>query len=213
MPNDWVDVTIPLQDGLTPWPGDVPYALTPASRIAQGDPCNVSSITLSTHAGTHVDAPWHFEPDGATLDAMGPDIFFGPATLLDCTRLDRIGADDLNGQAIGHRVVFKTRHSDRSPAAPFDEGYPALEADGARWLVDRGVRLVGIDSPSIAPFDQASQDTHHILLQAGVLIVEGLRLHTLLAGTYELVVLPLALAGADGAPCRAFMRKERRDAP
>jgi len=213
MPNEWVDVTVPLRDGLTPWPGDVPYALTPTSRIADGDPCNVSSITLSTHTGTHVDAPWHFEPNGATLDTVDVNVYFGPATLLDFTNLDRIRAEDLEGRAIGGRVVLKTRHSGRDPAAPFDESYPALEADGAQWLVDQGVRLVGIDSPSIAPFDQAAQDTHHILLQAGVLIVEGLRLHALDAGTYELAVLPLALSGADGAPCRAFMRKERCDAP
>lgn len=201
----WRDVSIPMHPGMTVWPGDQPFTLRPASRIASGDECNVSIITLSTHTGTHVDAPWHFEEDGARLDAIGTDLFFGDALLIECMDTDLVRAGHLPEAPLPPRVLFKTRNAQHDPADPFHEDYVALSEDAAQRLADDGVRLVGVDYLSVAPYKQPGQGTHHILLQNGVLIVEGLRLGGIAPGTYPFTVLPLPLRGADGAPCRAFL--------
>lgn len=201
----WIDVSIPLREGMKVWPGHPPFSHTPMRRIAQGDRCNMSMLSLSTHIGTHVDAPWHFEDDGKRLDEMDPSIFFGDALLIDLPEVDAIKAEHLGETPLPPRVLFKTRNSDRPLDAPFDEDFVAIDPDAAYRLVQDGVRLVGVDAPSIAPFRQESQETHHALLGNDTLIIEALRLGGLSAGVYPFIVLPLALSDADGAPCRAFI--------
>jgi len=201
----WHDVSIPLHAGVTVWPGDPAFEISPAQRIASGAGCNTSLLRLSTHTGTHCDAPWHFEEDGPRLHEVNPDIFFGEALLIDLPHVDVIGAADLPAKPLPARVLFKTRNSDHAADAPFRKDYVALAADAAARLTDDGVRLVGIDGPSIAPYKQPGQDTHHMLLRRGVFVVEGLRLAGFKGGVYGFVVLPLPLLHADGAPCRAFL--------
>lgn len=204
----WVDVSIPMRPGMTFWPGDTPFAWEASSRIAEGAGCNVSRIAMSTHAGTHVDAPWHFEDGGKKLDELDPEVFFGEALLMDLSQETTIRAAALGPRPLPQRVLFKTRNSWYSIEGALRTDFVALEPDAAQRLADEGVRLVGIDYFSIAPYKQAGQETHHILLRKDILIVEGLRLGELAAGRYEFVVLPLPLAGADGAPCRAFLRRK-----
>ncbi len=201
----WVDVSIPLQEGMAVWPGGPPFEFRPLSRIAQGEHANTSLLRLSTHTGTHVDAPWHFEQTGNRLDEMDPAVYFGEALLLDLPHVDQITAADLPEEPLPPRVLFKTRNSDYPAEAPFTEDFVAIEPDAAERLVDDGVTLVGVDYLSVAPFEQPDGATHHCLLSNNVLIVEGLRLKGFAAGTYPFVMLPLALVGADGAPCRAFI--------
>jgi len=201
----WVDVSIPLGPGLTTWPGDPPFAMHALSRIAEGAACNVSALSLTTHTGTHVDAPWHFEADGPSLDRIDSGVFFGRARLIDLPSVEAIHAEHLGEGCLPPRVLFKTRNSDTPMDTAFSADYVAVEEDAARRLVDDGVRLVGIDGLSVAPFGRQDQATHHILLGAGCLLVEGLRLKGLPGGTHEFVVLPLSIVGADGAPCRAFV--------
>lgn len=201
----WIDVSIPLHEGLTVWPGDTPFAFEPQLRIEAGDPCNVSSIKMSSHAGTHVDAPWHFEDEGRRLHEVDTSVFFGSAQLIDLPDVDRVRADDLGPGPLQPRVLLKTRNSQRNEREPFTEDYVSVDEDAAQRLVDEGVRLIGVDYLSVAPFDQVLQETHHILLQNDVFIVEGLRLAAFDAGAYAFVVLPLAIKGADGAPARAFV--------
>lgn len=202
---DWIDVSKTISENLVVWPGDTEYAFAANSRVADGDSCNTSNFRLSTHAGTHCDAPWHFEEDGKRLDAVDPAIFFGPATLIDLPDVDRITAADLPPAPYPARILFRTRCSAQPEDAPFDEAYVGLEDDAAQALVAGGVRLVGIDAPSIAPFNNTGP-THHTLLRAEVFIVEGLRLAACTPGPCEFIVLPLPMAGVDGAPCRAFLR-------
>lgn len=200
----WIDVSTPLRAEMAVWPGDTPFAFSEASRIAAGAMCNVSALTMSTHAGTHIDAPWHFEDDGKTVLEIDPDIFFGPATVIDLSGRSAISADDLGDEALPERVLIRTDNSKLSLAGAFREDYVAVMPDAAQRMVDDGVRLVGVDYLSVAPYDQPDA-THHVLLQNEVLIVEGLRLGACPIGTHEFVVLPLPVEGADGAPCRAFL--------
>ena len=127
----WHDVSIPLHAGVTVWPGDPPFEMAPAQRIASGAGCNTSLLRLSTHTGTHCDAPWHFEEDGPRLHEVKPDVFFGKALLIDLPHVDVIGAADLPAEQLPARVLFKTRNSDHAADAPFRQDYVALAADAA----------------------------------------------------------------------------------
>lgn len=204
----WIDVTIPLHAGTTVWPGDPPFELAPASRIGSGGSCNTSRLSLSTHTGTHVDAPWHFIDDGLRLDEIDAGVFFGEATLLEAPGVSAVTASDLGPGPLPRRILIKTDNSNIPFAAPFNRDFVALAADAAQRLADEHVRLVGIDYLSVAPFKQPGHDTHRILLGHNILAVEGLRLGGLGAGPCWFVVLPLHVVGADGAPCRAFVGLE-----
>ena len=205
----WHDVTIPLKPGMTVWPGDAEFEFSPLRRIENGAHCNTSRVCMTTHTGTHIDAPWHFEETGKRLDEVDTSLFFGPALLVNLPDVDIVRAADLAAGPLPRRVLFKTRNSAHPPNAPFQTEYVALAQDAAQRLVDDGVRLVGVDYLSVAPYKQEGEVTHHVLLGNGVAVVEGLCLQAFEQGEYEFTVLPLALAGADGAPCRAFVgRKE-----
>ncbi|MDQ1257266.1 MAG: arylformamidase [Candidatus Hydrogenedentes bacterium] len=206
----WIDVSIPMRPGMTVWPGDPPFECLPLKRIETGDGYNTSLLHLATHTGTHVDAPWHFERRGSRLDNVDPALFFGKALLIDLPRVHVITENDLPDRHLPPRVLFKTRNSDRSAEAPFNRDFVAIELDAAERLVQDGVRVVGVDGLSVAPFEQEDSATHHCLLSSNVLIVEGLRLKGLAAGPCQFVVLPLPVAGADGAPCRAFIGYEEK---
>lgn len=201
----WRDATIPMHPDMTVWPGDPPFEFEPLNRIAQGGSCNTSRVACGTHCGTHVDAPWHFEPDGARLDAVDPQLFFGEALLIDVPAAEHVAAADLPAEPLPERVLVRTRNAAFTPEMPFQPGFAALDESAAQRLVDDGVKLVGVDYLSVAPYKQPGQGTHHRLLGAGVLVVEGLLLAGFEPGPHPFVVLPLALAGADGAPCRAFV--------
>ena len=203
------DVTVPIRPGMTVWPGDTPVRLGDQSRIAAGAVCNISHLTLSSHVGTHVDAPWHFEDDGPKLDEITAERWLGPAWLVATPPGTRwITVETLTALAIPEdttRIILKTRSGARAADAPFDEGYVAVDAAAAAWLLGRGIELVGIDSPSIEPFDDHAHTVHHRLLGAGMLIVEGLDLSAVEPGPYLLICLPLHLAACDGAPARVLL--------
>ena len=205
MAMTWRDVTIPLHPGMTLWPGDPPFELSPLRRVTQGASSNTSALRLSTHTGTHMDAPWHFEEDGKRLEDVDTALFFGDALLIDLPDADTVAARDLGAADLPPRVLIKTRNSHYPADDPFHKDYAALGEDAAQRLVDEGVRLVGVDYLSDAPYKQEGHATHHVLLRNDVVVIEGLRLGAFPGGAYAFTVLPLALAGADGAPCRAFI--------
>jgi arylformamidase len=209
--TDITDITLPIRTGQLSWPGDPPVAVTPCFRIADGDPANVSEVRLSSHTGTHVDPPAHFIDGAATVDQLPLDVLVGEASVVDLTgRPGPIGPADLDGldlPAGTHRVLMKTDNSARWPERlhTFPEDYVALSPAGARWMVEHGVRLVGTDFLSVEEYAAAGHPTHVTLLSAGVVILEGLDLSAVAAGTYLLACLPLPLAGCDGAPARAVL--------
>lgn len=204
------DISLPLSPHLPVWPGDPPIVLERIAEMDKGATANVSHLAGTVHIGTHVDAPDHFLNNGVTVEQLPLEVFFGPAWVLavpeDVLHITVEVLDRLAWPEGATRVLFRTRNSqwwargDRT----FHADYTALTPEAARWLVARGVRLVGIDYLSIAPFDDPVP-THRILMEAGVVIVEGLRLHHVPAGRYVLGCFPLALVGAEGAPCRAVL--------
>jgi arylformamidase len=203
------DVSVPISTELVTWPGDPKIAVERVERMEDGAEANVTRINMSAHSGTHVDAPCHFIEDGASVDQLPIDLLTGRVYVLDLSNEDVINSNILENSSIPprtRRVLFKTRNSDywARRENQFRTDYVALSADAASFLVDRGVRLVGVDYLSVAPFE-ATGPTHKILLNAGVVIVEGLDLSQVSQGRYMFYCLPLKIEGADGAPARAIL--------
>jgi arylformamidase len=204
----WIDVTVPIRGGMVHWPGNPEVLVAQTEHLRRGDVATVSSLSLGVHTGTHVDAPVHFILDGAGVDSLPIDRLIGLARVLDMDELGRIRPDDLEDRDIraGERILFKTRNSRFWRDDDFRPDYTCLTPEGARWLVERGVRTVGIDYLSVAPMDEAPE-THQPLLAAGICVIEGLDLSSVDPGLYDLVCLPLRLEGLDGAPARVVLRR------
>jgi len=204
-----IDLSPPVSPDLPVWPGDPSVRVTRVASLTEGDGFNLTELALSAHTGTHVDAPAHYLPDGAGADALPLEALVGPALVVETGDAAIITAGLLAGLAIPaetQRLLFRTRNSARGLilSPDFHTDFAAISADGAQWLVDRGVKLVGMDYYSVAPYDDLAR-THQILLQAGVVIVEGLNLTDVAPSGYQFVCLPLKLKDADGAPARAIL--------
>ena len=203
------DVTLTITPEMVVWPGDTPPSLERTSSIAAGDNANVSQITMSCHTGTHVDAPDHFLNNGKTVERISLELLVGRAYVLHLPDVNLITAAVLQAAEIPprtRRLLFKTRNSEywAKGLKDFQTDFVALSVDAAELLVDRNVKVVGIDYLSIAPFKQG-RPAHTILLNSGVVIIEGMDLSHVSQGRYTLHCLPLKLAGADGAPARTIL--------
>jgi arylformamidase len=190
------------------WPDNPPIEVVRVMDMARGDPATVSRLSLGVHTGTHVDAPVHFLADGAGVDAVPLDQLLGEARVVEVTDGPSIGAAQLRpvDPRPGERLLFKTRNSARCwKADRFLADFVYLSTEGAALLAERRVRTVGIDYLSIAGMDEGVP-THRTLLEQGICIIEGLDLSSIQPGSYELICLPLRLAGADGAPARVLLR-------
>jgi len=206
------DVSLGIGPDMLTWPGDPPVEVDPAKRLAKGDPANVSELRLGTHTGTHVDPPFHFIDGGRTAEALDLTVLVGPALVADLRHAGpSITPVELDALALPdgtERILFRTPNSElwgRTPVR-FPDTYTALTPDGARWCIDRGIRLVGTDFLSIERKGAPGHPTHVTLLEAGVIILEGIDLSAVEPGAYELSVLPLKILGGDGAPARAILR-------
>lgn len=200
------DISLSIAPDMPVWPGDVNVEVTPVSRISQGAGANVSILRFSTHVGTHVDPPLHFIEGGMTVDEIPLDVLVGECLVY---KIDSpvITIADLEGVPAGtERIIFKTRNSDLWSKPGFQSDYTYLDPDAAEWLVNRGIRLVGIDYLSVDQM-KSGHVTHTRLLQAGVVILEGLDCSEVPEGKYTLVCLPLKIKGGDGAPARAILMK------
>lgn len=203
------DISLSISEALIVWPGDPPPHITHSAHLDRGDPYTVSRLDISTHTGTHVDAPAHCIPGGLAVDTLDLNVLVGPAQVVQALEADTLSAAVLEGLAIPpgtERLLLRTRNSERWARGERElaTDFVALTEDGARWLVARGVRLVGVDYLSVGPFDDPLP-AHHVLLGAGVVAVEGLNLSGVAPGLYQLVCLPLKIAGGDGAPARAIL--------
>ena len=203
-----LDVSVPLAQGLTTYPGNPPFELQALKRIAEGGSSNVSRLVLGTHTGTHVDAPRHFFDDGPGVDALPLNLLIGRARVVEIGRRGAISADDLETAGLREdlRVLFKTPNSRLWNSDIFHEDYTHLSETGARYLVDQGVKVVGVDYLSIEQFKKPGAPAHKALLSNGVIIIEGLNLAEAEPGMYEMYCLPLRIAGADGAPARVVLK-------
>jgi arylformamidase len=202
------DISVPLSPTLVCYPGDPQVEITAVTDIAQGDVANVSRLTLSSHSGTHLDAPRHFFSQGVAIDALDLRQLLGPARVCTLSSTTHITAADLSPLQLDgvKRVLFRTVNSSLWEQSEFQPHYVALTASAAQRLVDIGVQLVGIDYLSVDAFERQDCPVHRLLLSAGVLILEGLDLRAVPPGDYELLVLPLRLHNGDGAPARAVLR-------
>lgn len=208
-----LDVTVPLGPGIPTWPGDPEMSAEPASQTSNGDVFNMTTLRMSGHTGTHVDAPLHIVHRGKSLDQIPLDRWYGPCQVVeipdDRTEIDVIDLEQAGILLETTRLLFKTSNSRRWRPLPmeFESDYVAVTPAGSRWIVERGLQLVGIDYLSIEGWNDTENVTHRTLLGAGVLIIENLNLTNVGPGLYYLICLPLNLAEADGAPARALLAK------
>ncbi len=202
-----IDISVPLREGMPAWPGSIGLRREWVKRIDRGDNSNGSAISCDVHLGTHIDAPLHFIDGRESVDLISLEILCGPVFVADLADTDSISEETLSKLNLSgsiKRILFKTKNSALWNEREFDPDYVALTEDAARWIVKKEILLVGIDYLSIQRYLDAP-NVHRILLEAGVVVVEGLILSDVLPGPYELFCLPMKLMGSEGAPARAIL--------
>lgn len=192
------DISVPIRTGMVTYPGDPQVRLERVASIADGSPANVSKLDFGVHSGTHIDAPVHFIEGAAGAEKLPLDVLLGPCVVVAAEGLSR--SDVVRAPEGAERVLFKTPNSELWAQNEFPEEFASLDAEAAQLLVDRGVKLVGVDWLSVG-----DEDVHHILLEAGVVPIEGLDLRGVEPGAYFLVAAPLKIEGSDGAPARVLL--------
>ena len=205
-----IDISLPLDSSLPIWPDSTGVAVERVRDLNKGDCVNNSHLSCDVHAGTHIDAPLHHLADGASVDQIALTDLIGEVYVIELLHTEIITREILEGLPLpgnAQKLLIKTRNSRlwEGKSNVFNPSYVALTPDAAEWIVDSGIRLIGIDYLSVEPFNTGSQ-THKILLNAGVIILEGLNLFHVHPGTYELICLPIKLIGAEGAPARVILR-------
>jgi len=207
------DISLTITPDLPTWPGDPKIELSRVQQIEDGSDANISKMSIGVHTGTHVDAPYHFFKDGAMVDALPLDILIGAVQVVEIgNEIEVISAEVLNTAGLipgVARVLFKTRNSSiwAHGNQPFQADFVAVDASGANYLVEQRIQLVGMDYLSIAPFTDPVP-THRILLNAGIVVLEGVDLSQIKAGVYLLACLPLKLGATEGAPARVVLIEE-----
>lgn len=207
------DITPPVRPGIPVWPGDTPYRAERTWAIARGDSVNVSALTTTPHLGAHADAPLHVADGGAAIADLPLEPFLGPCRVVEVPPEPLVRPEHLAGIDLGDppRLLLKTGSVPRPTAGdgsppPFPERFTALSPELARALGEAGALLVGLDTPSVDPFDSKDLAAHHALVAGGVVNLEGLLLADVPPGLYELIALPLRLEGLDASPVRAVLR-------
>ena len=208
-PRLW-DISQALRPDLPVWPGDTAFAARPVWTIGEGgSPVNVAAFETSTHAGTHADAPLHYDPAGAAAADLDLAPYLGPCRVVDARGAGpEVSAAFLAarlGPAPPPRVLLRTFQA--FPHAAWPAAFTALAAEAIHWLADQGVILVGVDAPSLDPQTSKTLAAHHAVRARRLAILEGLVLDDVPPGDYELIALPLKLAGLDSSPVRAVLRE------
>lgn len=205
-----IDISIEIHPAMVTWPGDPPVRLERRKSIEEGATSNVSELTLGTHTGTHVDPPVHFLPGGRSVEELPLEVLVGRARVVQLqgrrpVTVERLAA--VLGAERPERLLIGTGNSElwAGGRSDFVRDYAAPDGEVARWLVERGLRLVGVDYLSVEPFRPSEYVVHHTFLRAGTVVVEGLNLSGVEPGEYHLVCLPLKIRGGDGAPARAVL--------
>ncbi len=211
MGKGWMDVSVPVFEGMVHWPGDPAFAFEWFLELGKNSsPCNVSRLSLGTHTGTHMDAPLHFIRNGRTIDQLPLDATIGPARIIPIKDRESIKPAELKPFRLrkGERILFQTRNSTRSwKLKKFDEDFVFISKEAAAYIADKEIRTVGVDYLSVGGFRKDGVETHQALLGAGIWVIEGLNLAKAKPGRCELLCLPLKIIGAEGAPARAVIRQ------
>ena len=204
-----LDVSVPLAAGIPAYPGNPEFELQPIKRIADGESSNVSRLVMGTHTGTHVDAPKHFIDHAGGVETLALDLLIGRARVVEINKRGGIGPEDLAAAGLREdlRVLLKTPNSRLWSSTTFHTDYTYVTEAGARYMVEQGIKVVGVDYLSIEQFKKSGAPAHRTLLSNGVIIIEGLNLAEADAGMYEMYCLPLPVSGGDGAPARVVLKR------
>ena len=206
-----IDVSLPIGPDLLTWPGDPAVEVVPRLQLSKGDPANVSELRIGTHTGTHVDPPVHFVDGAAGIDRVALEVLYGPCVVADARGMrGQLGPAELDSLCIAagtERLLLRSGNSEiwRHFPAAFPAEYTCLSPEGAKWIVEIGIRLVGVDFLSVEKKGSPGHPTHVELLSNGVVIVEGLNLGDVEPGAYTLAVFPLRIVDGDGGPARALL--------
>jgi arylformamidase len=201
-----IDISRKLDNNVPTWPGDTPFSFQVEWSKADSGSVNVGKVEMSTHTGTHVDAPFHFDDEGKRIYDLDLNLYIGRALVVDMRNKESVGASDFHGVDLQEveRVILRT-DSWEDPSQ-FPERITYLQPDLAPFLGEKGVRLIGVDVPSVDPLDSKELPAHHSLHENGIHILEAVNLQHVEPGLYELIALPLPLVEADGSPVRAVLR-------
>ena len=204
-PTLW-DISPTISAGIPVWPGDTPFEASPTWEIRDGCPVHVSRMTMTTHLGAHTDAPSHYDPAGPGIDAVELTPYLGPCRVIHCVGVKTVRPADIEARLDGvpARVLLRTYAS--APRQSWDPAFPAIAPETIALLASKGVILVGTDAASLDPQDSKTLDAHHAVRRHGLAILEGVVLDEVPPGDYELIALPLKLAGMDASPVRAILR-------
>jgi arylformamidase len=211
-PENFIDISVPLTDGMVNWPGDPPVAISRMRNQASGDTATVSRLDMGAHTGTHMDAPLHFISGAAGIDTMPITAGIGPCRVIELDDETSISRASIEAHEVlaGERILLKTRNSNQSWwNDPFDENFVYISADAAGYLAHQNVMTIGVDYLSVGGFHHDGVATHLALLEANIWIIEGLDLTRVRAGRYMLYCLPLKMQDGDGAPARAVLAPYR----
>ncbi len=204
------DITVPMSAATPEWPGDTPFSCGWAWDMAQGASVTVGRVTTSLHVGTHADAPLHVRLGAPASEALPLAAFSGPALLVDA--LDAVNGPTLtvewleralDGRVLPERLLLRTGRT--VAGGTFPVGWPSLTADAAHWLTRGGLRLLGVDCPSVDPREATELAVHHALFDGGAFLIENLRLDAVSGGPWHLTAYPMLVEGADAAPLRAVL--------
>lgn len=204
------DVSVPIHPAMHTYKGDPPFEISLSSSIERGDPANVSMLRMGAHTGTHIDAPRHFVENGKTIEQIPLDVLIGTARVVELAgirEISRAVISFLNLEG-SERVLFKTSNSFLWHETTFQEEFVYVTECASTYLAENKVKLVGIDYLSVEKYGVDRPAAHTTLLQAGIIILEGLNLSEVQPGDYRLICLPLPIVGADGSPCRVILVEE-----
>ena len=205
----WIDISVPLSDGMLHWPDDPPVEIKRVLDINNGDEYSLTHISMAVHAATHMDAPCHFRKSGISIDKMPLAAVMGKVRVIEIRDNEFITVEEIRPYRIrkGERILFKTKNSKRRwDNKPFNKKFVHFSLQAARFLADRKVQTIGIDYLSIGGYGGNVIEVHDVILKAGIWVIEGLDLSKIKPGDYEIVCLPIKIAGSDGAPARVLVR-------
>ncbi len=202
-----IDISQALSPDTVVWPGDTPFSQEWVMTMKEGASCNVSTVRMSLHCGTHADAPFHFRDDGARSEEIALEVFMGPCEVVQVRGEAEVSAEDLAHLDLEHteRILFRTRRP--CTATFWRDDFTCIGLAAARRLAESSVRLIGIDTASVDAMTSKTLEAHHIMSAAGLVWLENLDLSEAAPGRYELIALPLKILGADACPVRAVLRE------
>lgn len=202
----WIDITQSLTNRIANWPGDEPFQFKFSEKKADNGIVNIGTISTTTHIGTHMDAPYHFDEEGITIDQIDVNRLIGKATLVECIGEETITREMLEAKTIKGTIIMIKTQEQANPER-FPEEVPALTEDAINYLASIDIKVFGIDVPSVDNITSSTLDNHHTFQKYDIINIENLLLEDVSEGYYDFIGLPLKVVGADGCPIRAVISR------